>query len=436
MRTVAVLPVLLVVVLPAALPVAASLPGYFEHVHSIGPKSQQYGGGRHLACRSAATCPLEAAAACNATRHAGGADSFHCRSFSILRAGRTCQLYSTDYNESYYVPRWTMWSLSDGPPHAPQPSPPTPGPSEAGRADYCAVKELAVEVAGQLLHHAGAPEVERKQQLVHEALQLDAACHRPFVRRSRADDAPGTRTAPAPPPGVVTVFVEPVHGSDTAAGTEAAPLATVEAGLARLRQLRSRGGLGPTPAAPAPAELVLRAGTHYLRATAPGQALTLGPADSQLTIRGYGGGERAVVSGGTPLSLHWTRHVPPPTPPTSSSPPLRHTIWSAAIPANVTAFASLYFGGSGPLAGRRAVRARTPDANAETEGLHTPANTGERRQRGGWLRPGHLLSAQITHTHTHTRVHTHTHTHTERERERERERQRERERERERRTDA
>ena len=51
---------------------------------------------------------------------------------------------------------------------------------------------------------------------------------------------------------------------------------------------------------------------------------------------------------------------------------LPRQVWEAAVPPNVTAFASLYYTDSG----RRAVRARSPDSNPETQGLHTPDNTG------------------------------------------------------------
>ena len=52
---------------PSSVP---GIPGYFAHTHTIGPESQQYGGDRKFKCKSAATCPSEAAAACNATRTA------------------------------------------------------------------------------------------------------------------------------------------------------------------------------------------------------------------------------------------------------------------------------------------------------------------------------------------------------------------------------
>ena len=104
----------------------------------------------------------------------------------------------------------------------------------------------------------------------------------------------------------MTVFVDPLRGSDTHDGAvEGRPMASVEAALARLRSRRSEA-VRHTPGTVIGAELVLREGTHFL---APGITgpLLLGPEDSYLTIRGYGSGERAVLSGGVPLHLHWTK---------------------------------------------------------------------------------------------------------------------------------
>ena len=91
--------------------------------------------------------------------------------------------------------------------------------------------------------------------------------------------------------------MDPVHGSDAGAATESAPLATLEAGLQRVRVLRAQAN--------STAELILRGGTHFL--SKADQPLTLGPDDSNLIIRGYGNGEKAIISGGAPLYLHWEK---------------------------------------------------------------------------------------------------------------------------------
>ena len=92
---------------------------------------------------------------------------------------------------------------------------------------------------------------------------------RPRQSRSAALDAP-------------EVFVDPVHGSDTAAGTVQAPLRTMHAALTLTRKTKGS------------ATMTLRAGTYHLGAT-----LALTPVDSGLTIRSYTG-EVAEISGAAP----------------------------------------------------------------------------------------------------------------------------------------
>lgn len=90
--------------------------------------------------------------------------------------------------------------------------------------------------------------------------------------------------------GGVSFYVDPVSGSDSAAGSLAAPVRTIPAALVLARGV---GTAGTT--------IVLRAGTHYLTAT-----IALSAADSGLTITQYPG-EAAWVSGAKALpSLTWT----------------------------------------------------------------------------------------------------------------------------------
>ena len=296
----------------------SSVPGYFEHPHSIGPKSEQYGGAVTFNCESGASgCPAEVAARCTASRRNESAGAFHCRSFSILAGGTHAQLYYTDYNASIWVARWTMWSLSDGP-DRPQPPPGPPGPpgpphhDESGRADYCAVKKLSAEFAGQLLTRTGAPAIAAKVQLVTDALQLETACAGGSADNLLISNPPA-QSAPLPVPvaaegGVLTVFVDPSRGSDTHDGAaEGQPMASIEAALVRLRERRRQAvRYAPSSASVTGAELVLREGTHFLSPATTGPLL-LGPEDSHLTIRGYGNGERAILSGGVPLHLQWIK---------------------------------------------------------------------------------------------------------------------------------
>ena len=87
-----------------------------------------------------------------------------------------------------------------------------------------------------------------------------------------------------------SIYVDATKGSDTAAGTESAPLKTVEAAVAKSRQA--------TPSSAS--TIVLRAGTYYLKET-----LALTAQDSGLTIESYSG-EVAELSGAQPLSeLKW-----------------------------------------------------------------------------------------------------------------------------------
>lgn len=336
------------------------LAGYFAHDHSIGPKSQQYNASHVLQCESSSTCPTEAASACNASRAGTGSFPFICRSFAILSMGTTAQLYSTDYNESYYVPRWSMWSLSDGPPHQPGPSPAPPHHGdESAREDYCAAKQLAFNYAAKLLAKVGAADLTTKLHAVSDALQLETACKTPFTAPHPVDapDMASVLSLARPAAGTTVIYIDPFTGDDHEAGAVDRPMRTVEGALARVRSLRTqaasdRASKGNFPDALKPAELILRGGVHYAA-----QTIELTAADSYLTLRGYKD-ENAVLSAGLPLTLTW------------QPVPGRPGVFSSSVPSTINQFASLY------VAGRRAVRSRSPDANPETMGLHTPNQTG------------------------------------------------------------
>ena len=161
----------------------------------------------------------------------------------------------------------------------------------------CAIRRFTLEMARK--RALGPPGYDLST--VHDALQLGSKCGVAFSEPSLAPPTPraaqgrGARGGPADVCRGACTYVDPARGDDEAAGTLDAPLRTVAAGVAAARR------------AAAPASVVLRGGTHWLTAT-----LTLTPADSGLTIRGYAG-ERAVINGGVPLSnLSWAPHTAQP----------------------------------------------------------------------------------------------------------------------------
>ena len=105
---------------------------------------------------------------------------------------------------------------------------------------------------------------------------------------------PRFRPYPLPSSAASTFYVSPT-GSDSAAGTQAAPFKTVARALAATRA----SGAGPNA-------IVLRAGTHYLAAT-----LQLTGADSGLTMSAFPG-EEAWLSRGVPLAgVTWSPAAAP-----------------------------------------------------------------------------------------------------------------------------
>ena len=110
--------------------------------------------------------------------------------------------------------------------------------------------------------------------------------------------------------GADLTFLRPFptsKGSDAAAGTQAAPFATVGKAVAATRELnRIMHGSGGT--------ILLRAGVHYLAET-----VALDTRDAGLTIQNFEG-EPAWLSGGVPLKTAWTKWSNGSTP----KPPVRH----------------------------------------------------------------------------------------------------------------
>jgi hypothetical protein len=106
-----------------------------------------------------------------------------------------------------------------------------------------------------------------------------------------------------PPPGAPDFVVAP-NGNDGAAGTEAAPFATLEKAVAAMRGSTTK-------------KTLLRGGTYFLR----GKTVTIDARDHGVQILNYPG-ERPVLSGGSPVT-GWTLAEP------------AKGIWSAALPAEV-----------------------------------------------------------------------------------------------------
>jgi hypothetical protein len=107
----------------------------------------------------------------------------------------------------------------------------------------------------------------------------------------------------APPPGDPAFVVAP-NGNDGAAGTEAAPFATLQKAVEAMRGSTTK-------------KTLLRSGTYFLR----GKTVTLDARDHGVQILNYPG-ERPVLSGGSPVT-GWTLAEP------------AKGIWSASLPAEV-----------------------------------------------------------------------------------------------------
>jgi hypothetical protein len=143
-------------------------------------------------------------------------------------------------------------------------------------------------------------------------------------------------------------FYVSTAGVDTNQGTQSSPFATVQHGIDACRTMRrSHRAASILKFASASCSVVVSAGDYELKDT-----LALGPADSNLQIRGVGGadGSWPVLSGGQELTnLQWSKaggFFPP-------------GVVVAALPsaAEGLAFTQLFVDGS------RAVRARHPNAN-------------------------------------------------------------------------
>jgi hypothetical protein len=130
---------------------------------------------------------------------------------------------------------------------------------------------------------------------VHDALQLGSRCGVEFTPAEEEASPPSASDSldDQCSPGQC-LFVDATSGSDSNAGSLAAPLRTIASAVVKSRSTASQYSNR---------SIFLRAGTHWLS-----ESLVLGPRDSGLTLSGYKE-EDATVSGGVPLTgLKWRSH--------------------------------------------------------------------------------------------------------------------------------
>ena len=200
----------------------------------------------------------------------------------------------------------------------------------------CAWRELAIAFAPTIVPTLTTAQLGD----LMDALELEALhCNATAARTAVAAHAPAPRPTLQLPEAGNSIYVDFARGDDGNAGTEAAPLKTIAAGVAASRAGR--------PAVPT---LVLRGGTHYLAAT-----VDLGAGDSSLTVTAFPA-EVPVISGATPLrGLQWKQG--------SAAAP-----WAAAVPPGLLPPKAAAAGLSAlRINGHRATLARFPNANAELD---------------------------------------------------------------------
>ena len=195
----------------------------------------------------------------------------------------------------------------------------------------CEIRNLAYQYAQKLLPQYGS------LQAVYDALQLQN-CNinlssgkykpRPFLYQSYKEG--------------VEIYVDAVNGNDENSGDISHPLQSI---VKAIEIFRSQVVRSPTT-------IYLRKGTYYLEET-----VRLSAADSGLTIAGYED-EAPVISGGKLYKFSWK--------PYSSKlyPDLKMFV-TDLTDQSPSPFTQLF------IDGRRAVRARYPNGNPETTGLHT-----------------------------------------------------------------
>ena len=197
----------------------------------------------------------------------------------------------------------------------------------------CELRNLAYQYAQKLLPQYGS------LKAVYDALQLNN-CDinlssgklykpRPFLYQSYKE-------------GAVEIYVDAVNGNDNNAGDISHPLQSL---VKAIELFRSQVVRSPTT-------IYLRKGTYYLE-----QTVRLDSTDSGLTIAGYKD-EAPVISGGKLYKFSWKPYR------SMLYPDLKMFVTDLTDQSPLP-FNQLF------IDGRRAVRARYPNGNPETTGLHT-----------------------------------------------------------------
>ena len=213
---------------------------------------------------------------------------------------------------------------------------PTPLPI-GSPALTCGVYKLTHEYANKIQPNLG----EAQSKAVWDALGLDN-CNE---TRPKPTTLNFPKTHHVAGYNTLRRVVDAHHGDDANDASEAHPMQSLEAAVARCRSVRS-----PTQ----PATIILREGKHLVRA-----ALQLGAADSGLTIAGFEG-ERAEVSGAVPLGdLEWKPHDVQ----LSASSNAWRNVYVASVDRTL-----LPKGMTGlRVDGKRAIRARWPNGDPEIQ---------------------------------------------------------------------
>jgi hypothetical protein len=207
-------------------------------------------------------------------------------------------------------------------------------PTVANKALDCGVRVAAWDFAQAIQPGASAVSSD-----VFDALQLGGYCGAARSSRKPQRRTAGIRRANVTVAGP-TFFVDAASGSDSNAGTEAAPFQTLSRGVEACRAARTRSS---SPAC----AVVLRDTSPFVLS----ETLSLGPADSGLVISAFPG-EIPVISGASPVpnSTQWR-----PWKPGNGT-----NVWSARITPSAVP-------GSLFVDGIRMIRARWPNANPETD---------------------------------------------------------------------
>eukprot|EP00729_Bicosta_minor_P003139 gene3139-30522_t len=152
----------------------------------------------------------------------------------------------------------------------------------------CAIYQLAYEFGVKV---QGSLVTPQQKVDMWDALNLDD-CNTTIPAPSRTSPPAPLPSFPVPASSKTSIFVDPVNGADSAAGTMAAPLKTVVAAQMAARKTAAK-----------PVTILLRSGQHVLTET-----IALTPADSGLTIQAYNG-EAAELTGAAPLTkITWEEY--------------------------------------------------------------------------------------------------------------------------------